>query len=160
MLPDKKKNNENPVLGRSCGGLTTKIHAATDQHGRPHALVLSAGQDADINYATRLFYRTIARAALKHPNTNVAPRAVLADKAYDANAFVDLLDGYGIEVVIPSRSNRTEQRVIDKQRYKNRNQVERFFNRIKHCRRVATRYEKTARNFLAFVLLAAALVYL
>lgn len=83
------------------------------------------------------------------------PEVLIADRAYDSEAFVEKLQGYGITAIIPSRSNKRVQRVIDRQRYKNRNQVERFFGRLKRARRVATRYEKTARNFLAVVMIAA-----
>lgn len=80
------------------------------------------------------------------------PEVVVAEKGYDADHLVELLDGAGIEVIIRSRKNRRVERQIDRERYKNRNQVERFFNRLKNARRVATRYEKTARNFLCVVI--------
>ena len=140
--------------------MTTKIHVAVDRSGRLLALQLSPGQYADITHADDLVYAMIGRATMRRGNQQSLPRYVIADKAYDADAFVDLLNGYGVTAVIPSRSNRKRQREVDKERYRHRNQVERFFNRIKHCRRVATRYEKTARNFLAFILLAALLVYI
>jgi putative transposase len=86
------------------------------------------------------------------------PTAVVADKAYDADAFLELLHERHIEAVIPPLSRRRVQRSFDQRKYKQRNFVERFVNRIKHYRRVATRYDKTARNFLAFAQLAATLV--
>jgi transposase len=88
------------------------------------------------------------------------PEAVIADKAYDANAFLDVLRKRKAEVVIPPLKTRTVQRRYSKSKYKQRNLIERFLNRLKHYRRVATRYEKTAANFLAFVQLASTLVTL
>lgn len=86
--------------------------------------------------------------------------AVIADKGYDSNDFIATIQQQGAEAVIPSRRNRKEQRVIDENLYKDRNKVERWFNRLKQCRRVATRYEKTARNYLAVVQFAASLILL
>lgn len=108
-------------------------------------LILSAGNHHDSTQAAALI-------------EGHAPGAVLGDKAYDTNAFVELVEAKGAEVVIPSKKLRREQRAIDKEKYKNRNLIERFFNRLKHYRRIATRYDKTDTSFLAFVHLAAALV--
>ena len=91
---------------------------------------------------------------------NVRPGSVSADKAYDSDSIVDYLTAANIEAVIPPRCNRLEQRVFDKQRYKNRNLVERFFCRIKQFRRIATRYDKLAQRFASFVALAAAIIWL
>jgi len=85
---------------------------------------------------------------------------VIADKGYDSRVVVEVITARGGEAVIPSRKNRIEQRDYDRDRYKDRNLVERFWNRMKHYRRVATRYEKTARNFLAFVQVASIMVLL
>ncbi len=86
------------------------------------------------------------------------PEAILADRVYDTEAMIERFAAGGIEMVIPARRNRKRERVIDKERYRNRNQVECFFNRITHICRVATRYEKTARNYLTMVLIAAMIV--
>lgn len=85
---------------------------------------------------------------------------VIADKGYDTNDFRSTLEGKGIEAVIPSKSNRKEPIPYDKDVYKERNLVERFFNQIKHFRRIATRYEKTSRNFLAMLHLVATVIWL
>ena len=84
----------------------------------------------------------------------------IADKGYDSNAVVDALRAKGIRPVIPPREKRTVRRFLDSHLYKERHLVEFFFNRLKQYRRVATRYEKTAQNFLGFVLLSASLVWL
>ena len=73
---------------------------------------------------------------------------VIADKAYDSDALIGQIEAQGATPVIPSRENRNEPRDYDRQDYKKRNVVERFINVLKQSRRVATRYEKTARNFL------------
>jgi transposase len=88
------------------------------------------------------------------------PTAVIADKAYDADSFVRRLRADDVQVVIPPLGQRNVRRRYDRQKYRQRNLIERFVNRLKHYRRVATRYEKTARNFLAFAQLAASLVTL
>lgn len=85
---------------------------------------------------------------------------MIADKGYDSDALVDAIEAKGAEAVIPPKQNRLEQREYDADLYKERNLVERFLNRIKQFRRVATRYEKTARNFLAFVQLASITILL
>jgi transposase len=89
-----------------------------------------------------------------------SPGAVIADKGYDSDAFVEAIESRGAEAVIPPKKNRVKQRVYDKHLYKERNLAERFIHRIKRFRRVATRYEKTARNFLAFVRVASIMVLL
>lgn len=112
----------------------------------PLRIILTVGQRADITQAEGLVagYQT---------------NAVLA-RAYDADSLINLLQKAAIEVVIPSKKNRLQQRVIDKNLYKDRNKVERFFNKLKAYRRVATRYEKTATSFAGFVYLASAMILL
>lgn len=88
------------------------------------------------------------------------PRYLIADKGYDSDAFIAEIERRGSTAVIPSRAGRTVSRRLLRTQYRRRNHVERFVNRIKHFRRVATRYEKTARNFLAFVQLAALLTWI
>ena len=115
--------------------------------GLPTQVVLSPGQDADITHAEALL-------------AGAPPAVVIADKGYDKQALVEAIEARGGEAVIPSRKNRTEQREIDTDRYKDRNLVERFWAKAKQFRRVATRYEKTARNFLAFVHVASIMILL
>jgi transposase len=129
------------------GGLTTKIHVIVDVLGNPLTLSLTGGQIHDITQAEALL-------AL------IEPAALLADKGYDADHFVDRLTARAIKVVIPPKSNRTVKRDCDFALYCERNLVERFFCIIKHFRAIATRYEKTARNFLAGLHLVCALACL
>ncbi len=143
----KKSTNEAEALGRSRGGFSTKLHAAVDALGNPLGFTLTPGQRADITQAE----------ALVEPHS---PGAVIGDKAFDSDAFIAFVEAKEAEAVIPSRRNRKEQREIDENLYKDRNKIERFFNRIKHYRRIATRYEKTGRNYLAFVYLASIMTLL
>lgn len=82
---------------------------------------------------------------------DVLAGAIIADKAYDADWIMNLIEGQGMLAVIPSTRNRREQRDYDKQLYKERNVVERFFAKLKHYRGLATRYEKTAVSFLGLL---------
>jgi transposase len=91
---------------------------------------------------------------------NVDPRALLADKAYDADLLIDTLKRREISPVIPPKANRKNPRACDFTLYCERNLVERFFNKLKHFRAIATRYDKLARNFLAGVQLASAMILL
>ena len=88
-----------------------------------------------------------------------AAQALLADQGYDANHLLDYLAERDIEAVIPPKANRLEQREYDRHVYKDRNLVERFFNRIKQFRRIATRYDKLARNFFAMLNLVCAYIW-
>lgn len=87
-------------------------------------------------------------------------KAVLADKGYDADYVVEAAEKMGALAVIPPKSNRKIQREFDKELYKERNHIERLFNKLKHFRRVATRYDKTAAAFLAFVHVASICLWL
>jgi transposase len=118
-----------------------------DALGNPLALSLTGGQVHDITQAEALL-------AL------IQPEALLGDKGYDADHFVDRLTAREIKVVIPPKSNRKVKRDCDFALYCERNLVERFFCIIKHFRAIATRYEKTARNFLAGLHLVCALAWL
>jgi transposase len=85
---------------------------------------------------------------------------VIADKGYDSRAVVEAIESRGAQAVIPSLSNRAEPRDYDRDRYRDRNLAARFWFKVKQYRRVATRYEKTARNFLAFVHVASIMILL
>lgn len=118
-----------------------------DALGNPIRFLLTPGQRSDVKQATPLL-------------EGIEAGAVVADKGYDANWLVELVTATGAEAVIPPRRNRTEQRSFDRNLYADRNKVERLFNRLKHYRRVATRYEKTAGSFLAMVQVAAIMTWL
>ena len=145
-VPGREKNGAQ-AIGRSRGGLTTKINALVDALGNPVRLILTPGQAHDL-----------ARAAELIEAAN--PDALIADKAFDADPFIATLTQRGITPVIPPKANRKTQRLCDFALYRERNLVERFFNKLKHFRAIATRYDKLARNFLAAVELASAIVLL
>jgi transposase len=88
------------------------------------------------------------------------PEVVIADKGYDKKALVEEIESRGAQAAIPTQSNRKEQRTVDPHVYRERNLCERFWSKVKQYRRVATRYEKKAVNFLAFVKVAAMMVML
>lgn len=135
-------------MGRSRGGLTTKIHAVVDAAGRPVRLMLTAGQVHDSCGAGELL-------------VNLALRAVVVgDKAYDADWIRAHIKAQGAIANIPNKCNRIHRHRFKKSLYRERNLIERFFNRIKHNRRVATRYEKLGANFLAMVKLASVRLWL
>jgi putative transposase len=85
---------------------------------------------------------------------------VLADRGYDTDSLITYLHALETEVVIPAKKNRLEPRSIDENLYKDRNKVERYFNKLKQYRRIATRYEKTAISFAGFVYLASTMILL
>lgn len=134
-------------MGYSRGGFSSKIHAVTEAKGRPLIVEITPGQAADISQAESLL-------------TEVEAEAVAADKAYDADALVEALLGRQINVVIPPKVNRKQIREYDRELYKQRNGIERFFGKIKHYRRVFSRFEKTRRNYLAMLHFVSALIWL
>ena len=133
-------------MGRSRGGRNTKIHALADAKGRLIAILLTGGEAHDCPVAGRLMRRECNR-----PN--------LGDKAYDSAELREELDEQGTTSVIPNRSNRKQPFTFSKRLYKLRWRIEAAFNRLKDFRRIATRYDRLARNYLASVCLAAALVW-
>lgn len=135
-------------MGRSRGGLTTKVHALTDARGLPIKLALTAGQAHDANGAAVLLTDL--------PDGSV----LLGDKAYDADWIRERIEAQGAAPNIPDKANRKQRYCFSKALYKERNHVERFFNRIKHFRRVAMRFEKLAVNYLAMIKLASIRVWL
>ena len=127
--------------------MSTKIHAAVDALGNPVRLLLTAGQASEYGQANALIEGFDAD-------------FVFADKGYDANSFVERIEAMGAVPVIPPRRNRKEMREYDKHLYKERNLVERLFQKLKHFRRIATRYERLAQNYLSMLHLGAAVIWL
>ena len=135
-------------MGRSRGGLTTKIHALVDAMGLPVVLKLTEGQAHDGRSAVDMF------------NGLEAGNILLADRAYDSNALREWLAERGVWGNIRAMPNRLKEPVFSLYLYKQRNSVERFFNKLKHFRAVATRYDKRDDNFLASVKLASLRIWL
>lgn len=127
--------------------MSTKIHAAGDALGNPVRLLASPGQRHDIAFAHDLI-------------DGFEAGATIADKGYDADHLHDRIAETGASIVIPPRRNRKLQRSYDTELYKQRNVIERFFNKLKQFRRVATRYDKLLANFMGFVKLAAIAIWL
>jgi transposase len=143
----QKKGAQNQAIGRSRGGRTTKIHALVDAEGRPHAFLLTGGHVADIKGAASLLASTAPSEQL------------IGDKGYDADHLRLFLQTRGTTAVIPNKINRKTLFPFDPELYRLRNVIERTFCRLKDFRAIATRYDKTARNFLAGLCLVTALCY-
>jgi transposase len=135
-------------MGRSRGGLTTKIHALVDANGMPIALKLTEGQAHD------------GRSAADMLDGIQAGQILLADRAYDSNALRERMNNRGAWANIRPMPHRLDPPVFSPFLYRYRNLVERFFNRLKHYRAIATRYEKRAAYYLAAVKLASIRIWL
>lgn len=142
-------DGEKEALGRSRGGFSTKVHALTEALGNPLELMVTPGQASDIGQADTLLARTPEGA-----------QALAGDKAYDSDGFVQAIEQRDMEPVIPSRRHRTQAREHDEFHYKERHLIECFFNKIKHYRRIFSRFEKLARNYLGFLQFVSALIWL
>ena len=145
----RKRGAYRRALGRSRGGFTSKLHCLADARGRPIAFHLTVGEAADCKA-----YDTLI--ALPEQT----PKALLADKGYDADAIRTDLARRGIQAVIPGRSNRRIKIEHDRELYRERNYIERFFGRLKINRAIATRYDQLAESFLSMVHIAAARYWL
>jgi transposase len=144
----KKGGQAEQALGRSRGGFSTKIHVSVDGLGNPVRFILTAGQRHDITQAEAL----VIDLEFGH---------LIADKSYDADEFIRLLiEEYEAEVVIPSRAKRTDKREYDDHLYQERHLVECFINKIKHFRRIFSRFEKLASRYLSFLSFVGALIWL
>lgn len=145
----RKRGTQNQALGRSRGGFTSKIHARTNGEGLPLGFVLTPGEAHDATAYDALMQTDDDR-----------PKALLADRGYDSDAIREDAWFHGTDPVIPTKTNRKVQRPVDPLLYALRNRIERFFNKLKNARRVATRYDKTADSFLAFIHLASIKIWL
>jgi transposase len=135
-------------MGRSRGGLTTKIHAVVDANGNPFHLKLTEGQAHD------------GRSADDMLDSVGKGQTLLADRAYDSDALRNTLAERGAKANIKPMPNRANIPKFNKKLYGKRNLVERFFNKLKHFRAIATRFEKHDANYLALVKLASARIWM
>ena len=143
----RKRGACSQAIGVSRGGRNTKVHAITDGQGRPLSFLLTPGQAADCKAGERLL-------------ADLPPRCIVhADRAYDSNRIRDIIEEQGAVPNIPPKSNRRWKSCFSKTLYKGRNAIERMFCRLKDCRRLATRYDKLAANFLGNIHLAAAIMW-
>jgi transposase len=134
-------------LGRTQGGFSTKIHLATEALGNAVRFILTGGERHDITQAEPLI-------------ENLYADYVMADKGYDAQAFVLKLKKRDCEAIIASRSNHKVQRLIDEHLYQERHLIENQIGKLKHFRRVFSRFDKLAKKYLSFIHLASTVVWL
>lgn len=144
-----KKNGtaEEQGLGRSRGGFTTKVHVVVDGLGNPLRLHVTAGHHHDSPHAARLL-------------EGLTFERVIADRGYAGQAVIDLVLEQGAEGVIPPHQRSKQPRDFDRWWYRERHVVECFFNKIKHFRRVFSRFDKLAHRYLGFVQLTSVLIWL
>ncbi|MEP1315015.1 MAG: IS5 family transposase [Parasphingorhabdus sp.] len=147
LEPAVKKRGRGRLIGRTKGGMNTKLHAVTDAIGRPIRFFMTAGQVSDY---------TGARALVES-----LPSAdwLLRDRGYDADWFREALADKGITPCIPGRKSRDKPVKYDKHRYKRRNRIEIMFGRLKDWRRIATRYDRCPKVFLSAIALAATILF-
>lgn len=142
-----KDTQEGQVLGRSKGGFTTKIHALVGALGNPLKSILTPGQRNDITQGAALI-------------EGLQDSVVIADKGYDSNAFIQRIEDQKCIAIIPPKKNRKIQREYDKHLYKERYLIECFFGKIKHFRRIFSRFDKTASVFIGFLNFVGTLIWL
>ncbi|MGF1239708.1 MULTISPECIES: IS5 family transposase [unclassified Streptomyces] len=165
----RKGGLRDPALGRSRGGLTSKIHLACDGRGRPLGFVVTGGSTNDCTRFTAVM-EAIRVPRLGPGRPRIRPDHVLGDKGYSSRAIRTWLRRHGIPHTIPERADQVRNRArrgshggrppaFDREAYKHRNVVERCFNRLKQWRGIATRYDKTAQAYQAAVTLASLLMW-
>ena len=143
----RKRGASEQAIGVTKGGRNSKLHALVDKLCRPWVIILTPGNVADCTVGPECV------------SMIAGIEELIGDKAYDSNSFRKSLRQDGITPVIPGRANRKKHIRYDKEAYKGRNVIERCYCRLKDFRRIATRYDKLARNFFASACLIAALVY-
>lgn len=144
---NKNGTADEQALGRSRGGFSTKIHVVVDGLGNPLRIHLTAGQRHDSPYAARLL-------------DGLTVDRVMADRGYAGQAVIDIVLASGAEVVIPPHQRAKEQRDYDRWWYRERHLVEWFFSKLKHVRRVFSRFDKLARRYLGFIQFTSVLIWL
>ncbi len=147
----QKNDRDQEAQGKSRGGLSTKIHLAihlaVDSIGNPVRRLLTDGQASEYGQSECLI-------------AGFSADYVLPDKGYDSDAFIQRIESQGSRAVIPPRHHRKEQRDYDKGLYRERNLVGRCFLKLKRYRRIATRYERLARNYFSMLCLVSSIIWL
>jgi len=145
--PQKNGGQAAQALGRSRGGFSTKIHVKVAGLGNPLRFILTGGERHESTQAESLLGEEVGE-------------YVLADRGYDKDDLIAFITDHGAIPVIPPRKNRKEPRAYDAWRYRERALIECFMNKIKHYRRVFSRFDKLASRFLGFLHFAGALIWL
>jgi transposase len=143
----QKGSQEQQALGRSKGGFTTKIHALVDALGLPMKFILTPGQSSEIKQAPELIK------GIENAN-------ILGDKAFDCDEFIDQIASQNCVPIIPPKANRIIKREVDYTLYKERHLIECFFSKVKHFRRVFSRFDKLAQAYMGFLAFASTIIWL
>ena len=156
----KGTNASAEALGYSKGGYSSKIHLRCEEHGKPVTFVVTVGE----RHEAVVFESVVEQGAIKRcgpGRPRIRPERLSADKGYTGGKVRAYLRRRGIGAVIPRRSNESRRGVrFDREAYRERNRVERAFNRLKQNRRIATRYEKRVDNYLAMLTIASIFLWL
>ena len=144
----RKRGAFSQAIGASRGGRTSKLHGLTDEQGRPRILLISAGNINDVTMAKALIEAAAGRFD-----------RLIADRGYDSNAVRAAIAEQGAEPVIPTTASRRAPIPSDRSAYRARNLVERLWCRLKDWRRIATRYDKLAANYLSGAIIAATITF-
>lgn len=158
MPPGQKGGPAGQALGKGQGGWSTKVHLRVEGAGKPGSILLTPGQQ----HESTMLEPLLDQGAVKRPRRGrpkLRPRRVAGDKGYTGRRNRAALRRRGIRVTIPHQVRERRGR-FDRAAYRRRNRIERFVNRRKHWRRLATRYEKCAENYRAMWIIAAILAWL
>jgi transposase len=159
MRQGPKRGPANQALGKSRGGWSTKVHLRAEGTGKPLTILLTPGQQ----HESTLFEPLLDQGAVKRRGRGrpkLRPGRVAGDKGYTGRRNRVALRRRGIRVTIPRKADERHRGRFDRAAYRQRNRIERLINRCKHCRRLATRYEKCADNYRAMWVIAAILLWL
>jgi transposase len=146
-------------LGRSQGGLSTKIHLRCDGKGQPVTFLLSPGQQHELSVAEQLVEQGFIRRGAKG-RKRLYPKRLSGDKGYSSRKYRNFLRRKKIRITIPRKKNERRTGPFDRELYRRRNVIERLFNRLKQFRRIATRYEKRADSYASMLTIAMILLWL
>lgn len=147
MERPKKNEQEIENVGKSRGGQSTKIHATCDSLGYPVRFLLTPGNGSEFGQAEALI-------------EGFKADYILADKGYDSSKLVAKVESSGAKSVIPPRKSRREQREYDKIIYRERNAIERLFQKLKRYRRIALRFERRSKHYISMLHIASSMIWL
>jgi transposase len=146
-------------LGRSRGGFGTKVHVRAEGHGKPLVFILTGGERHEQTILESLMERGAVR-RVGRGRPRIRPKRLVGDKGYSTEKVRGYLRRRGIGIVLPHRADQRASSLFDRRVYRERNRIERLINRLKQFRRIATRYEKRAANYLAMLAVAPMLLWL